>query len=180
MPEPVQCQSCGQRYKVQDALAGKRFKCKKCGAGITVPSPAITIQPEAEYRVADLLAEESVSAGAKSSHSAALPPEGSSPNPYASPKAGLTSRVSKYRRYEDVPWYRRSFTNSVFVVVGWLLFPPLLWWCCFNLISGDVYYNKNENGRLKTWSLANKIVAGVFVLLNAAAIIWLATHNGHF
>jgi hypothetical protein len=39
-----QCDACGKQYKVADALAGKRGKCKECGAVIQVPQ----IEPPAE------------------------------------------------------------------------------------------------------------------------------------
>ncbi len=35
----VKCGQCGQQYNVGDALAGKRAKCKKCGAVMTIPDP---------------------------------------------------------------------------------------------------------------------------------------------
>ena len=33
------CGGCGQRYDLADELAGKRFKCKKCGVPVAVPIP---------------------------------------------------------------------------------------------------------------------------------------------
>lgn len=35
----VSCKSCGKRYGVPDTYAGKRFKCKDCGAAVQVPAP---------------------------------------------------------------------------------------------------------------------------------------------
>jgi hypothetical protein len=32
-----QCASCGRRYKVKDRLAGRRVKCKDCGAALRIP-----------------------------------------------------------------------------------------------------------------------------------------------
>jgi hypothetical protein len=40
MPIPVKCDGCGARFKAPDAAAGKKGKCKKCGAAIVVPAPA--------------------------------------------------------------------------------------------------------------------------------------------
>ena len=37
----VQCGECGAKYNVSDALAGKRAKCKKCGATMQIPKPAV-------------------------------------------------------------------------------------------------------------------------------------------
>ena len=40
MPLSVQCGECGAKYSVDEKLAGKRAKCKKCGASMTIPAPA--------------------------------------------------------------------------------------------------------------------------------------------
>jgi predicted Zn finger-like uncharacterized protein len=40
MPIEVTCDGCGSRFRVADAAAGKKGKCKKCGAIVTVPVPA--------------------------------------------------------------------------------------------------------------------------------------------
>ncbi len=37
MKIPVTCTSCGKRYKVDGAFAGKRGKCASCGARMTIP-----------------------------------------------------------------------------------------------------------------------------------------------
>ncbi len=34
------CQSCGQKYQVNDDLAGRRVKCKACQAVVAIPTPA--------------------------------------------------------------------------------------------------------------------------------------------
>ncbi len=39
MPIDVTCDGCGARFKAPDAAAGKKGKCKKCGAVIAVPVP---------------------------------------------------------------------------------------------------------------------------------------------
>lgn len=36
----VECPECATKYKVPDKLAGKRAKCKKCGATMSIPAPA--------------------------------------------------------------------------------------------------------------------------------------------
>jgi len=38
MPIPVQCEQCGASYRVPDAVAGKRAKCKGCGHVFAVPA----------------------------------------------------------------------------------------------------------------------------------------------
>jgi len=39
MPIPVKCRKCGKGYQVKDAMAGKKFRCKKCEAVVAVPTP---------------------------------------------------------------------------------------------------------------------------------------------
>ena len=40
MPLDVTCPSCGAKLKAPDTMAGKRGKCKKCGAGLRIPGPS--------------------------------------------------------------------------------------------------------------------------------------------
>lgn len=43
---------------------------------------------------------------------------------------------------------------------------PFILAVCISLLTGDVYYNSyDENGRLKRWSFANKVVAVVILVL---------------
>jgi predicted Zn finger-like uncharacterized protein len=39
MQIPIQCDSCGKKYRVEERHAGKRVKCKVCGNVLTVPMP---------------------------------------------------------------------------------------------------------------------------------------------
>lgn len=39
MPINVCCEGCGKAYRVKDESAGKRMKCKECGAAILIPAP---------------------------------------------------------------------------------------------------------------------------------------------
>lgn len=48
MPIEVTCDACGARFKAPDSAAGKKGKCKKCGAVISVPVPEPVGVPEAE------------------------------------------------------------------------------------------------------------------------------------
>jgi hypothetical protein len=38
MPIQVECEDCGKRYKLNDASAGKRGKCRNCGNVFTIPA----------------------------------------------------------------------------------------------------------------------------------------------
>jgi hypothetical protein len=74
-----------------------------------------------------------------------------------------------YRYYSDVPWLRKSGTNTVFLVAHLLTCGclPLLLLTCIMLVTGDIYYNDVDvQGNLKTWSFANKVVAVLLLLFN--------------
>jgi ubiquitin-protein ligase len=51
------CPSCGKRFSVDDALAGRRAKCKGCGGAITVPAPAAATPARPPVRVRRLMAD---------------------------------------------------------------------------------------------------------------------------
>jgi hypothetical protein len=97
-------------------------------------------------------------------------------NPYASPRSTTEFKRLAFRAYTDVPWQRRSWVNTLFAFVGLTIFPPLVWWTCFNLITGDVYYNAEQDGRLITWSRPNKLVAVILLLFHAAMIVNIGTY----
>jgi hypothetical protein len=42
----VSCPSCAKRYGVPEEHAGKKFKCKDCGATISIPAAAAAAEPE--------------------------------------------------------------------------------------------------------------------------------------
>ena len=76
----------------------------------------------------------------------------------------------KYANYNEVPWYRRSSMNSIFILINFLSggFIPLTLWTCINLLTGDIYYKDvyDKNGNIKTWSSGNKVAAVIILLLN--------------
>lgn len=37
MPIEIQCKSCQKKYRVKDALAGRKLPCKQCGKSMSVP-----------------------------------------------------------------------------------------------------------------------------------------------
>jgi len=54
MPIEVTCDGCGARFKAPDAAAGKKGKCKKCGAVITIPVPEPVGAPAEEDDMYDI------------------------------------------------------------------------------------------------------------------------------
>ena len=91
--------------------------------------------------------------------------------PFLPEQEFVTKQSNQTLRYEDVHWNRKSWFNSLLALFGFLGISPLIWWCCINLITGDVYYNSyDEYGNLRKWSKANKVFA--FILL-AWSILWI-------
>lgn len=69
--------------------------------------------------------------------------------------------------YDDLPWYRKSGTNSFLMLVHVLTLGaiPLLLITCFALVTGNIYYDKaDEQGHLKAWSGANRVIAFLLLL----------------
>jgi hypothetical protein len=84
-----------------------------------------------------------------------------------------------YRNYAEVPWYRRSGVNSLFIVAHLLTCGavPLILWVCINLVTGDVYYDKRTpDGELTVWSMANKVVAVVILVFNVVVFVLTFTY----
>jgi hypothetical protein len=74
--------------------------------------------------------------------------------------------MSNYTDYKDVPWLRKSGTNSLFLVLHIITLGcvPFLLITCVVLVTGDIYYDKaGPDGTLEVWSQANKVIA--FLLL---------------
>lgn len=75
----------------------------------------------------------------------------------------------------SIPWYRRSDVNTVLALAG-LLMPPLLWFVCFNLITGEIYYSRPVGpGRVETWSRGNRYLA--YLLLGAQLLLMLYLYS---
>ena len=79
--------------------------------------------------------------------------------------------VQQYANYLDVPWYRRSSTASILVLAGFFCFPPLLWTACILCLTGEIYNKKvGADGYLTRWSYANKVVAGIIVIVQSVGL----------
>ncbi len=47
-----------------------------------------------------------------------------------------------------------------------------MWITCLMLLTGDIYYDeRGADGKLKTWSVGNKVVAGILLVFQAIAIV---------
>jgi DNA-directed RNA polymerase subunit RPC12/RpoP len=144
---------CGQPLSVPADLRGQQVRCPKCSQLISVP----TNSPNPD--VADPFANLDTPAGAPSPYT---PPALKTP----AKKPSAPRNEAGYRIYSEVPWIRKSGTNSLFMILHMITCGaiPLLLVTCVVLVTGHVYYNQKEpNGALKVWSPANTIVA--FLLL---------------
>jgi hypothetical protein len=78
----------------------------------------------------------------------------------------------KIQSYSDVPWNRRSTWNILFVVLSCTIGIPFFIITFWALFTGEIYYNKpDENGNLRTWGRANKLLALYIVLFWAVVFV---------
>ena len=103
MPLLTICQGCGKQYRVDDRYAGKKAKCKNCGASMTVPMPATPKEPTDDDfdfgAMADMEGSAHVDASAPMAitmppPSAAAAPTDSSAPPLPAVAKGLTAKSS--------------------------------------------------------------------------------------
>ncbi len=62
MPIKVACE-CGQQFAARDELAGKRVKCPKCGAVLTIPQPVADAKGAHKQHLSELLDDVGLRAG---------------------------------------------------------------------------------------------------------------------
>jgi hypothetical protein len=80
-----------------------------------------------------------------------------------------------YRSYSEVPWYRRSSTNSALLLLQLLTLPlfPVAVWVCLVLLTGEVYYgDADASGGLRRWGLGNKIAAVIILVACVAVLVF--------
>lgn len=94
-----------------------------------------------------------------------------SPAPDEPPAPFQQEKGPPYQNYSNVPYLRLSGTNTVFILIHILSGGtiPLLLITCIVLVTGNVYYNRHdEQGNLKVWSTANKVIAfGILTVTSA-------------
>lgn len=91
-----------------------------------------------------------------------------SDSPYKAPETSDPSYAGKKRNYEEVPWLRKSGTNTFFIIVHVLTCGalPLMLLTCIMLVTGSIYYKETlPEGTLKTWSKANAVIAFLVLLV---------------
>lgn len=83
--------------------------------------------------------------------------------------------ATDFKEYAEVPWYRRSSWNTLFILVGFGSkgYLPLTLVTCILLLTGDVYFkDKDSEGRLKRWGRANKYAAVLLLVLNVGYLLY--------
>lgn len=103
----ISCGICGKNYKVQDAAAGKKLRCKECGEVIRIP------EPEAEFGDGDdfsKLLDDAVEEEAKAK---------SIRRPVRKPMV----KAEKYKGDEDGPVTRKKENNYTQDLIQTILFP---------------------------------------------------------
>ena len=95
-----------------------------------------------------------------------VPPMPPAPPPTRSvPQTSMTGQT--YTDYSQVPWYRRSSINSLFILInvisfGWI---PGILAVCLLVVTGDIYSkSRDDQGNLKRWGKGNKIAAFILLL----------------
>lgn len=79
-------------------------------------------------------------------------------------------RAARYRDYDRVPYSQRGEVVLRRMIVGFLLFPPLLWRAAVSLYSDHIFHrNKDENGYLDIWSRWAEVLVTLMIIINAFA-----------
>lgn len=79
-------------------------------------------------------------------------------------------RVARYRDYNRVPYSQRGGAVLRRMILGFLLFPPLLWWAAVSLYSDHIFRRKkDENGYLKVWGRWVEVLVTLMIIINAVA-----------
>jgi hypothetical protein len=95
----------------------------------------------------------------------------SSKNASPPPVPPQISEDGRYRRYEDVPWYRREPGGLAFLGVIFCGVVSIA--LCVICLTGDVYKNAyDKDGNLKVWGVGNKIAA-VLILALQVYLYWV-------
>jgi hypothetical protein len=86
----------------------------------------------------------------------------------------LRRRVARYRDYNRVPYNQRGGVVLRRMILGFLIFPPLLWLAAVALYSDHIFrLKKDENGYLIVWGRWVEALVTIMIIVNVFAW-WLA------
>ena len=142
-PTTMAIRMCGQPLSVPEKLHGRQVKCLNCSQLISMPAMSPSSVSEDPLGTVD---------ATRTTSSADLSRYTSPGSTTQLAKPSVTRKSSGYRNYMGVPWYRKSGTNTGFIL-GHLLtcgVVPLLILTCIVLVTGNVYYHQaDKTGSLK-------------------------------
>ena len=79
----------------------------------------------------------------------------------------------RYRDYERVPVEQRSGKVLQWLVVGFLIFPPLLWRAAHAIFSERIFRRAaDEHGYLICWPRWVEVLTTILIVING--ILWLS------
>lgn len=82
-------------------------------------------------------------------------------------------RTVRYRDYDRVPRDQRGGVVLRWLVLGFLIFPPLLWRAAVSIYSHPVFSSQaDENGYLRVWPRWPEMAVTLMIVLNG--ILWWA------
>ena len=116
------CPGCKSKYNVADSMAGKKAKCKKCGAILAIPKPDDPVLAEASEPVLADLAGSSPLDGL-TDRDLGGDPLGPSPlspgrKPAGTAAAAAYARIRRWRRSQGRVDRRRCRRRRLFAVAG--------------------------------------------------------------
>lgn len=82
-------------------------------------------------------------------------------------------RTVRYRDYERVPLDQRAGQVLMWLAVGFVIFPPLLWRAAHAIFSARIFCRKtDEHGYLTCWPRWVEVLTTVLIVINGIA--WLS------
>jgi hypothetical protein len=104
MPLLTICQGCGKQYRVDEKYAGKKAKCKNCGASMLVPMPAVPKEPTDDdfdfSAMADMEGSAQVDASAPMAMTAPPPSASAAPSESSAPPIPGVAKSLTRRKIE--------------------------------------------------------------------------------
>jgi hypothetical protein len=79
-------------------------------------------------------------------------------------------RTVRYRDYDRVPYEQRGGVVLRWLMLGFLLFPPLLWRSAVSIYSQTIFRSRtDENGYLEIWPRWPELAVTLMIVLNGIA-----------
>ena len=104
-------------------------------------------------------------------------------DPPTSKDLTVPRRTARYREYDKVPYRHRGGRVLKDLIIGFLIFPPLLWRAAIAVFQGRIYTRKkNEDGYLITWRRGVDRLVTCLLIVNSVAWVagvwWISVEAG--